>query len=435
MFDGKTLDGWHLRDPKGSNCWTAENGELVCTPQPRGSDLATNEAFRDFELGLEFLLEKGANSGVFLRGLYEVQLHDDNSEPGAAQGTLWRDLEQIAPSKKAYLGPERWNTLHVQLTGQHVTVAMNGERIIDNACVTTGSPKVKDGDPGPIGLQCHSPSPGPTKRPSWAAGGTRFRNICIRSTSGRQTAGGGRVDDAFINEVAALPAKQQIARVIARLKELNPGFDPVAAGERDKIENGAVTELSFKTERVADIAPVRALTGLRFLNFDSDFEKSKLQDLSPLRGLRLTSFSARMTKVSDLSPLAGMPLTSLGCAWTEVADLSPLKGMPLDRLWCYATQVRDLSPLAGLKLKMLYCSRVKDLTPLRGMPLDDLNVDCRGADLTPLVGMPLRLLKCNFDPRRDTEILRSIKTLEKINGLPVAEFWKQVQAGKVPPPK
>lgn len=80
---------------------------------------------------------------------------------------------------------------------------------------------------------------------------------------------------------------------------------------------------------------------------------------------------------------------------TDVSDLSPLRGMPLTRLWCFYTKVTDLSPLKE---------------------------------------MPLKELRCDFDPKRDTEILRSLKTLETINGLPVAEFWKQVEAGKSPLP-
>jgi len=55
------------------------------------------------------------------------------------------------------------------------------------------------------------------------------------------------LDDAFIKEVAALPAEQQVARVVARLKELNPGYD---GQEEHKIENGKVTELSFSARAV-----------------------------------------------------------------------------------------------------------------------------------------------------------------------------------------
>ena len=132
-----------------------------------------------------------------------------------------------------------------------------------------------------------------------------------------------------------------------------------------------------------------------------------------------------------------MPLASLNCTWTEVEDLGPLKGMPLEKLECYATKIHDLSPLAGMKLKILSCmSHVRDLTPLIGMPLTDLHFDrSQVNDLSPLKGMPLKAISRGFTPERDAAFLRSIKTLEKINQMPVAEFWKQTEAGKIPPPK
>jgi eukaryotic-like serine/threonine-protein kinase len=109
--------------------------------------------------------------------------------------------------------------------------------------------------------------------------------------------------------------------------------------------------------------------------------------------------------------------------------------MPLERLWCYANKVRDVSPLAGMKLNTLECDGVTDLTPLRGMPLAQFGDPCGVADIAPLLGMPLKSVRYCVDPKRDREILRSIKTLEEINRLPVAEFWKQVDAGHIPGPK
>ena len=69
------------------------------------------------------------------------------------------------------------------------------------------------------------------------------------------------------------------------------------------------------------------------------------------------------------------------------------------------------------------------------MPLDSLS--CEGSRITnyyPLNNVPLKVLSCDFVPERDAATLRSIKTLEKINGLPLAEFWKQVEAGATPRP-
>ena len=68
-----------------------------------------------------------------------------------------------------------------------------------------------------------------------------------------------KVDDAWLKQVAAMPAEKQVEAVAAKLKELNPGFDGKVT---HKIEDGVVTELEFLTDNVTDISPVRALTGL-----------------------------------------------------------------------------------------------------------------------------------------------------------------------------
>jgi hypothetical protein len=62
-----------------------------------------------------------------------------------------------------------------------------------------------------------------------------------------------------------------------------------------------------------------------------------------------------------------------------------------------------------------------------GMPLQRLWwIGSAVTDLSPLKGMPLKEIACDFQRKRDAEILRSLTTLEKINGKPAAEFWKEV---------
>jgi hypothetical protein len=57
------------------------------------------------------------------------------------------------------------------------------------------------------------------------------------------------------------------------------------------------------------------------------------------------------------------------------------------------------------------------------MPLLSLNfLGTKVTDLSPLEGMPLKELNCDLKSQRDAEILRAIKTLEKINEKPAAEF-------------
>ena len=218
------------------------------------------------------------------------------------------------------------------------------------------------------------------------------------------------VEDAWVKQVAALPADKQVEAVAAELKARNPGFDGKIT---PTFENGVVVGLEFASDEVTDIAPLRALAGLRTLKCDGSGEGTGwLSDLSPLKDMKLTTLDCCHTKVSDLSPLKDMKLTSLAFWDTQVSDLSPLKNMKLTLMDCGMTAVFDLSPLKGMPLTFLHC----DLTQV--------------SDLSPLMGMPLKDLKCDFEPERDADILRSIKTLEWINGKPAAEFWKDVDGKK-----
>lgn len=91
--------------------------------------------------------------------------------------------------------------------------------------------------------------------------------------------------------------------------------------------------------------------------------------------------------------------------------------MPLTKLWIHKTSVSDLTPIKSSWLRELW---------MHGAPVNNLS---------PLKELPLKTISCDFKPERDTAVLRSIKTLEKINNMPVAEFWKQVEAGEVPKAK
>jgi serine/threonine protein kinase/Leucine-rich repeat (LRR) protein len=196
----------------------------------------------------------------------------------------------------------------------------------------------------------------------------------------------------WMKSVAALPAEKQVEAVSKKLMELNPGFDGKMT---PKIDQGVVTGLSFITDNVTDISPVRALTGLRFLTCGGSEPgakpNGKLVDLSPLQGMALTKLHFGGTPVSDLTPLKELPLTDLLCNSTKVTDLTPLRGMPLTKLAFLNTRVRDLSPLEGMPLLSLTCinTYISDLSPLQGMPLNNLNcggTNSKVSDLSPLEG-------------------------------------------------
>ncbi|MBA4017762.1 MAG: hypothetical protein C0483_11360 [Pirellula sp.] len=182
-------------------------------------------------------------------------------------------------------------------------------------------------------------------------------------------------DPAFpqwMKDVQAMTAEQQIEAVSKKLMEVNPGFDGKVADfdkkGTPKIVNGVVMEIAFNTDRVVDISPVRALTGLTRLGCSGINANvlGKLSDLSPLSDMKLTALTCAYNPVSDLSPLNWMPLTMLIMNGTQVTDLSPLRGMKLRLLHCGTTQVSDLSALEGMPLLTLWCDQtaVSDLTPV-----------------------------------------------------------------------
>jgi hypothetical protein len=262
----------------------------------------------------------------------------------------------------------------------------------------------------------------------------------------------------WVKDTQALPAEQQIEAVGKKLMELNPGFDGkltgVTSGSNPKIENGRVTQIGIFDDNVTDLSPFRALADLTALRFNtvargqsklSDlsplqgmglkqllFQGTKISDLSPLRGMSLTTFDADdCSQLRDLSPIQGMPLTDVRVEDTKVSNLSPLAGMPIATLKINYTPVADLSPLRGMPLTSLqtHHNQVTDLSPLAGMSLNKLTChDNKITDLSPLKDVRIKELTCDFVAQRDAAILRSISTLETINGKPAADFWKEVDA-------
>ncbi len=152
IFNGRDLTGWKTYGP-GANNWVADNGVLRNTGG--GTNLVTERAFTDFKLHVEFRYPKGSNSGIYLRGRYEVQVEDSpGSEPnllgiGAVYGHL-------LPNEMAALGPDRWQSYDITLIGRRVTVVLNGRTVIADQLIpgtTGGAIDSQEGMPGPIYLQ------------------------------------------------------------------------------------------------------------------------------------------------------------------------------------------------------------------------------------------------------------------------------------------
>ncbi len=127
----------------------------VLTNEEAGGNLVTQEKFEDFKLSVEFRYPKESNSGIYLRGRYEVQIED--SEPNKTSkisiGGIYGFIE---PSVYAAKKAGEWQTYEITLVGRHVTVVHNGIETIYNRPIpgiTGGSLSSNEGEPGPIMIQ------------------------------------------------------------------------------------------------------------------------------------------------------------------------------------------------------------------------------------------------------------------------------------------
>ena len=150
LFNGTDLKGWQAM---GDNQWVVEDG--VLRSKKSGSNLVSDQKFTDFKLHLEFRYEKGSNSGVYLRGRYEVQIEDSKGkEPW--KGYLGAVYGLLTPSEMVAKNPGEWQTYDITLVGRMVTVVANGKMIICNqqiAGITGGALDSNEGEPGPILFQ------------------------------------------------------------------------------------------------------------------------------------------------------------------------------------------------------------------------------------------------------------------------------------------
>jgi hypothetical protein len=168
LFDGKTLDGWRLRDPKAKMGWAVVGGELAVVEPKGNADLMNERAFQDQKLHLEFNVEPKSNSGVYLRGRYEVQILDDPSKTTEQHG-CGALYSRIAPRIDATKPAGEWQAFDITLVGRRLTVVLNGKTIIDDAEVdgiTGGAFDPFEAEPGRLMLQGDH-------------GKVRFRNIIL----------------------------------------------------------------------------------------------------------------------------------------------------------------------------------------------------------------------------------------------------------------
>ena len=165
LLTASTLDGWQPVGRRDSK-WTVAGG--ILKNADRGANLVTNQKFEDFKLHLEFRVPKGENSGVYLRGRYELQI-DDAAGLDPSSHHLGGLYGFIAPSESMAKAAGEWQSMDVQLVGRMLTLTLNGTMVICNReipGITGGALDSAEAEPGPLLLQGdHGP--------------VEFRNIVI----------------------------------------------------------------------------------------------------------------------------------------------------------------------------------------------------------------------------------------------------------------
>jgi hypothetical protein len=151
LFNGVDLAGWQVI--QGPSQWEVEDG-ILRNVKP-GGNIVTEQKFGDFQLHLEFRYAKGGNSGVYLRGRYEVQVLDGPTEEHDShlQGGIYGFLN---PSDIITNGVGEWNTYDITLVGRQVTIVVNGTTVISQQSIpgiTGGALDSDEGAPGPLMLQ------------------------------------------------------------------------------------------------------------------------------------------------------------------------------------------------------------------------------------------------------------------------------------------
>ena len=194
LFDGTGLDAWKSARTGGTAEWYVHDG--VVTVDKKKGDIVTKQNFGSFQLHLEWMVPVGiegksqgrGNSGVYLQGMYEIQILDCYENETYANGQTGSVYKQVIPLANAMLPPGEWNVYDIiynapvfNADGTYrvhptVTLLQNGVLLLNNFAIqgTTeyiGLPKVKPHGDGPILLQSHGDKSQPIS----------FRNIWIRN--------------------------------------------------------------------------------------------------------------------------------------------------------------------------------------------------------------------------------------------------------------
>ena len=160
LFNGKDLSGWTYRNPRAKRVWIVcdqvrldpadparllpigqggtPGAVLLCGDDGRGSDLMTTEAFSDYQLHLEFNVPKGSNSGVYNRGLFEIQVFDSYGKPKLGFHDCGALYERAFPRENLAQPPGHWQSFDITLKGKKLSLVWNGKSVYQDHDIRYG---------------------------------------------------------------------------------------------------------------------------------------------------------------------------------------------------------------------------------------------------------------------------------------------------------
>jgi hypothetical protein len=199
LFNGKDLAGWHGYNPHSvtkltgekkdamlkkmrdefPQHWSVKDGEIF--NPGTGPYATTDKDYGDFELVLEYNMAPKGDSGVYLRGVPQVQIWDPTDEKSfkhgcqLGSGALWNNSPG-KPGKDPLVLADKpageWNTLRIVMVGARVSIWLNGKQTVDHSILENYyDRKASIPAKGPISLQTHGAP-------------IRWRNVAIREIAG-----------------------------------------------------------------------------------------------------------------------------------------------------------------------------------------------------------------------------------------------------------
>lgn len=160
LFDGKSLDAFTAQMTTRPFGWNLVDG--VMTNDVHGNNLVSKQKFQDFKINCEYKLEpkqpggNAANSGIYLRGRYELQVLDDETANSDGLHNHMALYSRVAPNVKASKKAGEWQEMEAVIVGNRLTVKLNGQLVHDNIVIdgiTGGALDAREGEPGPIMIQ------------------------------------------------------------------------------------------------------------------------------------------------------------------------------------------------------------------------------------------------------------------------------------------